>query len=198
MSLTEDLMKIEGRLEKVLSEKRFFHTKGVMYTAASLAMCHGADMKQALYAGLLHDCAKYLTNEEQIRQCRKHDLPVREIELQNPYLLHAKVGAYFAEKKYGVTDPEILSAITWHTTGRPGMSLLEKIVFTADYVEPARKPIEGLEEIRKLAFHDLDRAVYQILYNTLNYLKKDKNGKKKEIDCMTQEAYNYYRELLHK
>lgn len=198
MSLTEDLMKIEKRLEKILSEKRFFHTKGVMYTAAALAMCHGADRKQALYAGLLHDCAKYLTGEEQIHQCRKYGLPVREIELQNPYLLHAKVGACFAQEKYGITDSEILSAITWHTTGKPEMSLLEKIVFTADYIEPARKTIEGLEEIRKLAFHDLDHAVYQILYNTLNYLKKDKNGKKKEIDCITQEAYNYYKELLHK
>lgn len=196
MSLAKDIMEMEERLEKVLSDKRFFHTRGVMYTSASLAMCYGANVEHAMLAGLLHDCAKYLTESEQLRQCIKHNLPVREIEKKNPYLLHAKVGAYFAEKKYGITEPEILSAITWHTTGKPGMSILDKIVFTADYIEPGRKMIEGLAEIRSTAFHDLNMAVYKILDNTLHYLKKDKDGKKKEIDCMTQEAYNYYKELL--
>ena len=198
MSLAKDLMEIEERLEKVLSAKRFFHTRGVMYTSASLAMRYGADMEKAMYAGLLHDCAKYLSEEEQLAQCKKHNLPVREIEKENPYLLHAKVGAYFAKTKYGIADQEILDAITWHTTGKPGMSLLEKIVFVADYMEPGRKNIEGMDTIRGMAFCDLDQTVYQILHNTLNYLKKDKNGKKKEIDCMTQEAYNYYKELLEK
>lgn len=192
MSLAKDLMDIEVKLEKLLSAKRMFHTRGVMHTAAALAMRYGGDMEKACYAGLLHDCAKYLSEEEQLLQCKKNHLPVRDIEKNNPYLLHAKVGACFAKTKYGVKDEEILSAITWHTTGKPDMGLLEKIVFTADYIEPGRKPIEGLEEIRTLAFEDLDRAVYQILHNTLHYLKKDKGGKKKEIDTMTQEAYNYY------
>lgn len=189
-------MEIEERLEKVLSEKRFFHTRGVMYTSASLAMCHNANIEHAMLAGLLHDCAKYLSEAEQLRQCSKHNLPIREIEERNPYLLHAKVGAYFAEKKYGITNPEILSAITWHTTGKPAMSVMDQIVFIADYIEPGRKMIEGLQEIRKIAFQDLDKAVYQILDNTLHYLKKDKGEKKKEIDCMTQEAYNYYKGIL--
>jgi predicted HD superfamily hydrolase involved in NAD metabolism len=197
MSLSKDLMELEEKLEKVLSPKRFFHTRGVMYTSAALAMRYGADMEKALYAGLLHDCAKCLSNEEQLEQCKKNHLPVRDIEKENPYLLHAKVGAYFAETKYGITDPEILSAIRWHTTGKPEMSLLEKIVFTADYMEPGRKMIEGMEEIRACAFVDLDKTVYRILYNTLNYLKKDKDGKKKEIDCMTQKAYNYYERSVY-
>lgn len=198
MSLTKDLMDIEKDLQKVLSAKRYFHTQGVMYTSSALAMCYGADIKKALFAGLLHDCAKYLSEEEQLRQCKKHHLLIREIEKNNPYLLHAKVGAYFAASKYGIKDEEILSAITWHTTGKPKMSLLDKIIFTADYIEPGRKEIEGLKEIRQMAFKDIDRAVYQILYNTLNYLKKNKGERKKEIDCMTQEAYNYYKELLEK
>lgn len=196
MALSEDLMKIDEQLEKVLSQKRLFHTRGVMYTAAALAMCHGASIKKAMYAGILHDCAKYLSEEEQLSQCEKYNIEVRDIERRNPYLLHAKVGACFAQKKYGITDPQILSAITWHTTGKPEMTLLEKIIFTADYIEPGRKKINGLEEIRELSYRDLDRAVYQILYHTLTYLKKDKNGKQKEIDCMTQEAYNYYRDML--
>lgn len=196
MSLAKEIMEIEERIGKVLSEKRFFHTRGVMYTSASLAMFYGANMEHAMLAGLLHDCAKYLSESEQLHQCSKHHLPVREVEKRNPYLLHAKVGAYFAEKKYGITDPEILSAITWHTTGKPAMSVMDKIVFIADYIEPGRKMIEGLPEIRTMAFQDLDRTVYKILDNTLHYLKKDKEGKKKEIDCMTHEAYNYYKELL--
>lgn len=192
---TESFMKIEEQLEKVLSKKRLFHTRGVMYTAAALAMCHGASVKKAMYAGMLHDCAKYLSEEELLRYSEKYHLEIREIERKNPYLLHAKVGACFAQHKYGIADEQILSAIIWHTTGKPEMTLLEKIIFTADYIEPARKKIVGLEEIRTLSYQDLDKAVYQILYNTLTYLKKDKNGKKKEIDCMTQEAYNHYHAL---
>jgi len=197
MSLAKDLMEIDAKLDKVLSVKRMFHTRGVMHMAAALAMCYGADIRQACYAGLLHDCAKYLTEEEQLAQCKKYKLPVRDIERKNAYLLHAKVGACFAREKYGVQDEEVLSAITWHTTGRPDMALLEKLIFVADYIEPSRKNIEGMDTIRRLAFQDLDEAVYQILDNTLNYLKKDKGGKKKEIDTMTQEAYNYYKERRH-
>lgn len=121
-----DLKKIRKAMEKELDPKRYEHTLGVAYTAASLAMCYGADLNSALIAGMLHDCAKCLSNEKKISICKKHDLPINPAEEKNPFLLHAKVGSYLASKKYGVTDPDILNAILNHTTGRPDMSLLEK------------------------------------------------------------------------
>ena len=116
------IQKIKEDLKKKLSSKRYEHTMGVEYTSTCLAMRYGADIEKARLAGLLHDCAKYLSS----------GIPVSAYERKNPELLHAKLGACFANELYGVTDPEILSAIIWHTTGCPEMSLLDKIVFIAD------------------------------------------------------------------
>lgn len=185
-----NMAKIQKRLRKELDEDRYRHTLGVMYTSAALAMCHGEDLQKAQIAGLLHDCAKCIPNEKKIRMCQKYEIPVSDIELQAPYLLHSKLGAYLAEKKYGVEEREILSAITWHTTGKPQMTLLEKIVFMADYIEPMRWKAANLEEIRRMAFQDLDQAVYLTLRDTLHYLE---NGSG-QVDPMTHEAYQYYHE----
>lgn len=87
-------------------------------------------------------------------------------------MLHAKLGAYFARKIYGVEDKEILHAIQVHTTGEPGMNTLDKIIYIADYIEPNRNKAPNLEEVRKLAFVDLDKAMLKILSDTLNYLRK--------------------------
>ena len=192
-----DIIELQERLKDKLTEKRFNHTQGVRYTAAALAMRYGADIEAASYAGLLHDCAKCMTDEELIKKCKKHQIDCTEVELRNGFLLHAKLGAYYAKKKYGVQDEEIISAIRYHTTGRPGMSILEAIVFTADYIEPGRKPLAHLDDIRKMAFVDLDEAVYQILYYTLEYLQGDKkvDARGREIDNRTIEAYKYYKKI---
>ncbi len=184
-----DLKKIRKAMEKELDPKRYEHTLGVAYTAASLAMCYGADLNSALIAGMLHDCAKCLSNEKKISICKKHDLTINPAEEKNPFLLHAKVGSYLASKKYGVTDPDILNAILNHTTGRPDMSLLEKIVWLSDYIEPGRKQAPNLPEIRRIAFEDLDKALIMALENTLSYLK----GGNMEIDSMTQKTYDFYK-----
>lgn len=177
-------------MEKIQDGKRFEHTLGVEFTSAALAMRYGADIQSARTAGLLHDCAKCLTDRERVSICRKHDIPMTELERSNPFLLHAKVGAYLAGKKYGVKDQDILNAIRNHTTGRPGMSLLEKIVFIADYMEPGRNHAPNLEEIRKMAFVDLDRTLLKILSDTLEYLDSG-NG---DVDPMTGKTWEYYRE----
>ena len=114
-----------------------------------------------------------------------------EFEIANPFLLHAKLGAYVARKKYHVTDEDILSAIQYHTTGRTNMSMLEKIVFVADYIEPNRYKAKNLAEIRKMSFADIDEAVYMILRDTLAYLKSNP----KTIDTTTNDAYKYYKEI---
>ena len=188
-----DIITIEEELKKELKKKRFRHSIGVQYTSICLAMRYGADLEKASYAGLLHDCAKGMSGDELLEICRKQNLPVSDAEKISPYLLHGKVGAWRAEKVYGVKDPEIAGAITWHTTGKAGMSLLEKIVFTADYIEPGRDSAPNLGAIRQMAFKDLDMAVYMILKQTLDYLEEDG----KPIDPSTEITYNYYRHMCH-
>lgn len=180
---------LQKKLQKDLKPSRYQHTLGVAYTAASLAMRYGYPMESAYVAGLLHDCAKYMTPQELIKYCKKHDLPISESEYESPQLLHAKVGARKAKEDYGVTDSEILHAITYHTTGCPGMNLLDKIIFTADYIEPNRCEAPRLTEIRRTAFTKLDQAVSMILFDTLHYLKE--TGK--SMDETTQRTYEYYK-----
>lgn len=184
-----DIRKIRREMEKKLDAKRYEHTLGVAYTASALAMRHGADCNNALLAGMLHDCAKCLSNEKRLSICEKYNIAINEAEQKNPFLLHAKVGSFLAMKKYGVTDKDVINAILNHTTGRPGMSTLEKIVWIADYIEPGRKQAPNLDEVRKAAFEDLDRALLLALQNTLNYIQ---NGSM-EIDTMTQKTYDFYK-----
>jgi predicted HD superfamily hydrolase involved in NAD metabolism len=183
---------IEEKLKKELTENRYRHTMGVTYTACALAMVHGANLSQARMGGLLHDCAKCIPNIEKIEICKKKKIPVSEFEIEHPVLLHAKLGAYLAKKEYGCDDQAVLDAITWHTTGRPAMTLLEKIVFVSDYIEPNREKQPNLAEIRKLAFTDIDQCMYLILRDTVDYLSENP----KSMDHTTLSAYSYYKKLI--
>ena len=186
-----NFIKIEKKLSKYLDEARFSHTLGVMYTCDCLAMVHGYDLQAAQIAGLLHDSAKCIPNKKKLKICAQNDIPVTNFEREHPFLLHAKLGAYIAAEKYGVTDKEVLSAITYHTTAKPEMTLLEKIVYIADYIEPARDKAPHLAEIRKLAFQDLNECIYEILKDTLLYLDKNPD----DIDNTTKDAFDYYNDL---
>jgi predicted HD superfamily hydrolase involved in NAD metabolism len=178
-------------LEQELNYKRFVHTLAVAGTAASLAMCYGADIEKAEIAGLLHDCAKCLDVRKMQRLCEKAGLEISPYERSSGSLLHSKAGSVLAAEKYGVTDPDLLNAIRYHTTGRPGMSLLEKIIFVADYIEPGRFSAKNLPLVRKMAFADIDEALLKILYDTLVYLNSTGNT----VDPMTQKTYDYYKRL---
>ena len=156
------LGKIQEKLKKVQNERRYEHTLGVAYTATCLAYRYGEDPEKARLAGLLHDCAKHLSGEKALEMCAKYDLPVNNIEKNNPFLLHGKVGALIAQKKFNVDDEDILNAITYHTTGRPVMSLLEKIIYVSDYIEPNRDFASNLDTVRNLAFENLDMALMKI------------------------------------
>lgn len=191
-SQSSNIKKIRKAMEKTLDHKRFEHTLGVAYTAAALAMRYGEDIIKAETAGMLHDCAKCMSNEKRLSICEKHNISVNEIERRNPFLLHAKVGSYIAMKKYNIHDRDTINAILNHTTGRPDMSLLEKIIYVADYIEPGRKQAPNLTEIRKMAFIDLDKALFRILEDTLDYLH-DEEG---DIDSMTQKTYDFYKEYI--
>lgn len=188
------MKKIKKYLKKHLTKDRYHHTLGVASTAVAMAMRYNPDpsnsnfIKRAELAGLLHDCAKCMDNNKKLRICEKNNLSCSSFEKSHPYLLHGKVGAYIAQTKFKIEDNDILQAITWHTTGRPDMSLLEKIIFIADYIEPSRNPIPELNLIRQLAFVDIDKAMEKILSNTLKFLKSKGNP----IDKMTQTTYDSY------
>lgn len=188
----KDTKKIRKAMEKVQDEKRFEHTIGVAYTAMALAMKYDVPIKDAEVAGLLHDCAKCMEHEKKIALCEKHNISMTDIERRNPYLLHAKVGSFLAMDTYQIKNMDIINAILNHTTGRPGMSLLEKIIFVADYIEPGRNQASNLAAIRKLAFEDIDKALLWILKDMLLYLQSTGG----EIDPMTQKTYDYYKEQL--
>ena len=114
--MTEQLREIKKLLSSRLKKDRYEHTIGVMYTAAALAMNYGEEIQAALTAGLLHDCGKYCSAEEQIQLCRKKNIALSDAEEQMPALVHAKLGVYLAEHEYGITDQSVLDAIRWHTT----------------------------------------------------------------------------------
>lgn len=183
---------IRKKLKKTLDKGRYEHTEGVMYTAGALAMAHEYSVEQAMLAGLLHDCAKCIPNDEKIRICKENNVPITPVEYEGPYLLHAKLGAYLAETIYEITNPQILHAIKVHTTGEPAMSVLDKIIYIADYIEPGRNKAPNLEYVRKLAFRDLDACMAQILRDTLKYLSS-RGG---SIDLMTKLTYEYYKPYL--
>ena len=126
-------------------------------------MAYGYDMQKAMLAGLLHDCAKCIPNDEKLRLCEENDILISSVERENPFLLHAKLGALLAKTEYDVTDPLILHAIKVHTTGEPDMNILDKIIYIADYIEPNRNKAANLDRVRELAFHDLDVCMAEIL-----------------------------------
>lgn len=190
MKTLDITQKLRKALEKELKPDRFDHTLGVAYTAASMAMVHGSDVQKALIAGMLHDCAKCIDHDKQYEICVENGIKVSDVEKRNKGLLHAKVGSFLAKEKYNISDEEILDAIRYHTTGRPEMTLLDKIIFIADFIEPNRKELPEMDIIRREAFEDIDVCLKHILRNTLSYLEQSD----KECDQMTQETYDYYME----
>lgn len=188
--MNEELIaSIRKQLKDNLTRHRMTHTDGVAYTAASLGMRYEMDIEKCYIAGLLHDCAKYVPEDKMIQLCKKHNVRVTPFEEKSTYLLHGKVGAILAKKDYGVDDAEILNAITYHTTGRAAMSMLEKVIFVADYIEPNRRQLPNLAKIRSMAFVDIDKAIYMITRDTVDYL----TVANRPIDETTYETMNFYK-----
>ena len=142
----------------MVKAKRVPHIRGVEEEAVRLARRWGADPHMARRAGILHDCTKYLNLEEQLQLCEKYGIVLDELERVAVKLLHAKTGAAIARHVFGEPE-EVCNAIYWHTTGKADMDLLSKVLYMADYIEPSRAGFEGLEELRHLAYEDLDAAL---------------------------------------
>ena len=166
----ELIEKIQEDLKEILSERRYTHSVGVMEMAGELAKIYGVDVETAKLAGLLHDNAKEIPDEEMLKYVEKNNIEINEFEKHNVKILHGKIGADIAKKKYGVSE-QIAKAIEYHTTTSPKMDTLAKIIYVSDKVELTRKSEKfDIESERKLATIDLDKAVLLIINNTTKYL----------------------------
>ena len=179
--------KIKKYLENALSEKRFKHSLGVAEEAERLADKYGADKKKAYLAGLVHDVAKEIDTDSARNMLKdRFGIRVDPVTYNVPKLLHAPLGACLAQTEFGIFDAEILDAVKYHTTAKADMSLLTKIIYMADYIEPNRD-FEGVEELRKQTYQDLDEAIITGLDYTISELLSD--GKMFHPD--TVHARNY-------
>ncbi|MEL6496175.1 MAG: bis(5'-nucleosyl)-tetraphosphatase (symmetrical) YqeK [Cyanobacteria bacterium J06623_7] len=157
-------------LEKNVSSHRLQHILGVEATCIKLARCHQLDEVQAGQAGLLHDLAKFFSPRKLLKIAAEVKLPLDEICLHQPHLLHADIGAAIAQREFAVTDPEILTAIANHTLGAPQMSKLSCVVFVADVLEPHRGDSDRLNAMRRVAEQNLYKCVQQTSDYSLEYL----------------------------
>lgn len=174
-----------------LKPKRFQHTLGVEETAIILARINGYDPQNASIAALLHDNAKNLSDEVLYKICLKH-FPEYNLSTEYVSVFHAFAGAITAKEKYPELSEEILDSVCFHTTGRPDMTLLEKIIYAADYAEPGREPFPGLELIREQVFQNLDEGIRLMLQQTVDYVKM----KKKKIHPLTLTTLEYFNEEI--
>ncbi|WP_400164130.1 bis(5'-nucleosyl)-tetraphosphatase (symmetrical) YqeK [Brevibacillus sp. TJ4] len=184
MEVWNDRNALLAQVRAQMNEKRYQHTLGVAETARLLALQYGADPKKAEMAGYLHDYCKCWPIEKMREVLLRHDLPP-ELLAGEKELWHAFAGAIVIQTELGVTDIEILQAVRYHTTGRVGMSLLEKVVCVADYIEPNRN-YPGVDTIRELAKEDLDTALAVALGGTIQFLIE----KKQSVYPLTLLAYN--------
>lgn len=166
------MLKIE-EMKKILKEslplKRYKHSVAVYETALEFASVHGLDMEKVGVSALLHDCGREVPGRESLAMAAKLGIEVDETEKNQPILLHAKLGVYYAQHKYGVTDKEILDGILYHTTGAPDMTPLAMAVYLADLLEPTRD-FPGINKMRQLAKEDMEKAMMCAYGQTIRYL----------------------------
>ena len=174
------------------NEGRKAHVLGTADTAAALAERWGADPIIARRAGILHDITKALSGKEQLHLCHKYGMILTVLQQENPKLLHAKTGAIVARDIFGEPE-EIFDAIWWHTTGRAEMTLLEKILYIADYMEPNRR-FPGVEHLRELTWKNLDAAVFCGLDQAVAHVRNQ--GMPLDTDSLA--AWNYYRNITER
>lgn len=182
----DELLRI---VQQNISPKRFVHTMGVCKLSVELAKCYGSDPQKAWIASLLHDFKKTISISESNKLVKRYGLDEKYIDNQN--LAHSKLAAISANEDFGIEDPDILNAISYHTTGRAGMSLLEKIVFVADTCEEGRTYKEAAK-LRKDAFRDLDGVCIFIL----EYIKSSLEDKGKKVDEDTLDALEFFKSKL--
>ncbi|MDE6181726.1 MAG: bis(5'-nucleosyl)-tetraphosphatase (symmetrical) YqeK, partial [Eubacteriales bacterium] len=177
------------KIKENLTEKKFNHSLEVAKEAKKLANCYGINEEKAFLAGLLHDCAKCFGLDKIKKICEENNYILDNVTEKQPDLAHSFLGYFVAKNDYGIEDEEILNAIKYHTTGKANMTLFEKIIYIADYIEPTRTYFDGLERARYLAYENIDEAMAYILKNTISFNEK----KGRLIHDLSKEAYEYYK-----
>lgn len=172
-------------LRERLTAKRFAHSVNVAEASLRLAVLNGADFNKAYFAGLMHDCCKEIPREEQLELLKRSSFEVTDVELGAPKTHHGIAGAVFLSEHFGISDPEILGAVRYHTVARGGMSLLERIVYMADLISKERS-YPGVERMRQEAYSNLNRS----LFSALSFSIRDSISKKRTIPTLTLMAYN--------
>ena len=178
----EELVKI---LKERLKPTRFEHSLNVADAALALAKKYGADEEKAYIGGLLHDVCKNAPMEEQHEYMMKLGEPISEVELSNQKLWHAPAGAAYIRDVIGIVDEDLLSAVRYHTTAKANMTLMEKILYIADYISKERT-YDGIEIMREKAFRDIDEAILEGTKFTILDLAKQN----RVINQDTIDAYN--------
>ena len=178
-------IEIEKYLKSKLTPDRYTHVLSVRELALDLAKKYSADLRKVNFAALLHDCAKWMRTSEQYEAAANYEIQLDEVERHNPSLLHALIGVEFAVSHFDVDNPEILNAIRIHTTGSGKMTLIDKILYVADFAEPKRNRPEG-HSVRELAYQDLNKAVLEVSRRKIEHLL----AKGVLIHPYTIDAYN--------
>ena len=188
---TDGYTSIRKLLRKKLDDYRYIHSLGVADSARELAKIYGADEEKAYFAGLLHDVAKNTPKDEQLRLMENGGITLSEEEKNNPALWHAMAGECYLKLHMGITDPEFLGSVRYHTTGKAGMSLMEKIIYVADYIS-AERNYPDVDVMRDLSLnHSLEEAsLYSLIYTF--------NKQTKLQGIIHPDSVEYYNELLMK
>ncbi len=174
-------------LRENLKPSRYAHTMGVRREAVKLAKHYGADEDKASLAGLIHDCCKNKTLQQLLALAEELGVMPDNMQMESGALLHGPVGAAYAKKHFKIDDSEVINAVTCHTTGKANMTLLDKIIYLADYIEPTREEFEGLKELRDIAYVDIDKAMLFALNMSVNHVK----SKGEAIHPDTKSAINW-------
>ncbi len=178
---------LKDLLKKRLSKKRYNHSLGVAEAAMKLARTYGEDEEKAYIAGLVHDICKEETPQEQKRLMLRGNMDLSGAELSAKALWHGPAGAYFIESELGIKDRDIIGAVRYHTVGNPGMSRFEEIIYIADLIS-AERDYKDVDKMRKLAFTDFDRAMYEAVSFSISSVIK----KQSYVPVGTVELYNQY------
>lgn len=173
------------KLRNMLSEERYNHSLRVQSTSVKLAKAYNIDIEKASAAGLLHDCAKGYSDENLLKYAVEYGIEINEIYTANPQLLHGPVGSFLARHVFNIDDPDVIHSIYYHTTGCENMSMLDKIIYIADFIEPGRD-FPGVDKLRKVAYDELDISILMAMDSTIRYVIE----RKQMIDTLTVRARN--------
>ncbi len=174
-----------------MGDKRFTHSENVAKEAEKLAALYGADEQKAKLAGILHDVTKETPNEEQLQIMERDGIILSKMQMSSPKLWHSISGAAFIHAELGIDDEDILNAVRYHTSGRAGMSLLEKIIFVADFTSDERD-YDGVETMRKKSRRSLEEAMHFGLSFTLSDLiKRERTIEPNAVACYNDIILNY-------